>query len=65
MTTVTVKRPPTDVSPKVVAVAVVTVLAVVVQWIVTGELNQPELASGLTGLISAVLAYTTTDTREV
>jgi hypothetical protein len=45
-------------SPKTIAAAVlpavVTVLAVVIQWAVTGEFSRPELATALTGLVASV-----------
>lgn len=42
---------------KAVTPALLTVLAIVVQWIVTGEYDRAELATTLTGLLAAATAY--------
>jgi hypothetical protein len=46
------------VSPKTIVAAVlpavVTVLAVLIQWGVTGEFSRPELATAITGLVTSI-----------
>jgi len=42
---------------KAVAPAVGTLLAVGIQWAVTGEFGRAELATALTGLMAATLTY--------
>jgi hypothetical protein len=46
-------------SPKTIAAAVVpavvTVLAILIQWGVTGEFSKPELATAITGLATSAL----------
>lgn len=42
---------------KAIVPAVATVLGVGVQWVATGTFDRPELATALTGLVAAVLAY--------
>lgn len=42
---------------KAVAPALLTVTAVAVQWIVTGEYDRAELVTTITGLASATLTY--------
>jgi hypothetical protein len=47
-------------SPKTILAAVLpsigTVLAILIQWVVTGELNRPELVTALVGFSGALLS---------
>lgn len=42
---------------KAIAPAVGTVIAVALQWVITGEFDRAELVTALTGLSAAVLSY--------
>jgi len=44
---------------KTIVAAALTVAIVAVQWLVTGELDRAELASGLTGLVTTLFVYGT------
>jgi VIT1/CCC1 family predicted Fe2+/Mn2+ transporter len=47
---------------KAIVPAVATILAVAIQWAVTGEFDRAELATALTGLLAAVVTYVVPNT---
>ena len=62
---VDIERAPTDVSPKVSAVAIIGALAVVGQAIVSGDFNGPEVATAVSFLIATAVAYFKKDSVKV
>lgn len=54
---VPIERALTDVSPKVAIIPIVGALAVIVQAIVSGEFNSPEVTTAVSFVIATVVAY--------
>lgn len=49
---------------KAIAAAAVPVFLALILWAVTGTLNEPELATALSGLLAALIVYFVPNTHE-
>lgn len=65
MAKVPVIRKASDVSPKVSSVAIIGAVSVVVQAVVSGDFNGPEVATAVTFLIATAVAYFRKDSIDV